>query len=76
MSYLPEVGAALVEAFNREWPPGTPCTLVKDFGEAIETRTRSKAWTLGHGAAVVLVDGISGGYALERVIPHAQGRAA
>lgn len=34
------------------------------------TRTRSEAWTLGHGAAVVLVDGYSGGIALAHVDPQ------
>ncbi|WP_030764885.1 hypothetical protein [Streptomyces sp. NRRL F-2664] len=31
------------------------------------TRTRSKAWPLGHGALVVLVEGYSGGIVLEHV---------
>lgn len=33
------------------------------------TRTRSEAWTLGHGAAVVSVDGYSGGIHLTHVDP-------
>lgn len=64
------VGDALVVAFNKQWPPGSRCTLVKDRGEQVETRTRSVAWQVGAGSPVVMVDGISGGYALERVIPH------
>jgi hypothetical protein len=63
-------GESLVATWNKHWPAGTPCSVVKDLGEVVETRTRSHAWTLGHGAAVVLLEGISGGYALERVIPH------
>lgn len=37
--------------------------------ERLTTRTRSRAWTLGHGEPVVLVEGYSGGIILEHVDP-------
>jgi len=65
-----EQGEGLVRAFNEQWPPGTPVTLVNDDGEHEQTVTRSKAWCLGHGEPVVSVEGRSGGYLLSRIIPH------
>ncbi len=59
-----------------EWkdvPIGTPVIVTKDLGEQFETKTRSIPWMLGassRGAghtAVIMVEGISGGYLLERV---------
>ncbi len=52
-----------------EWenvPEGTPVTVRKDDGTILETKTRSIPWLLG-GVAVIMVEGIAGGYALERV---------
>lgn len=46
-------------------PVGTPCDLILDDGKTL--RTRSEAWNLGHGQAVVKVEGKSGGWMLERV---------
>jgi hypothetical protein len=48
------------------WPIGHPVTVTKDDGSTVETRTRSAPWKLG-GTWVLLVEGISGGYALARV---------
>lgn len=73
--HRPEVSAALIARFNAQWPVGSACTVIKDLGGALETRTRSTAWGLGDGSPVVMVEGISGGYALERVIPHRDGGA-
>ena len=63
-------GPKICEAWNRQWPAGTAVTLIDDLGREIETKTRSEAWPLGHGAPVVLVEGRSGGYMLGRLIPH------
>lgn len=50
-----------------DWPIGTDVDVRKDDGSIFKTKTRSQPWRLGHGEAVILVEGISGGYALERV---------
>ena len=55
---------------------GTPVVLREDNGELTFTRTRSEPWQLGGnnaatGAWVVLVEGKSGGYSLERITPNA-----
>lgn len=55
------------ETWNDNYPVGTEVILTNDFGEDIETQTRSIAWDLGHGEPVVSVKGKSGGYALERI---------
>ena len=52
---------------NTKLPEGTSVLLRLDNGTQITTRTRSLPWQLGHGAWVVLVEGKSGGWALERV---------
>lgn len=49
-------------------PEGTPVIVRKDDGTVIETKTRSAPWMLC-GTAVVLLEGISGGYSLDRVTP-------
>jgi hypothetical protein len=48
------------------WPIGTPVTVTKDDGSQVETATRSGPWKLGD-TWVILLEGISGGYALARV---------
>lgn len=66
-----------------EWkdvPEGTPVILTKDDGSEFYTKTRSGPWMLGADSrdpddpthspghtAVIMVEGISGGYSLERV---------
>lgn len=55
--------------WNAAHPVGTPVTLRKDLGDLVETRTRSVAWRIGDHASV-MVEGISGGYLLERVTPR------
>lgn len=57
---------ALCDAWK--YPEGTSVTVRKDGGEVVATKTRSMPWMVG-ATAVILVDGISGGYALERVRP-------
>lgn len=62
-----------------EWrgvAPGVPVRVTYNDGRRRDTRTRSEAYTLGDGTAVVLVDGGEWPFALERVrrlepIPYA-----
>lgn len=56
--------------FNAKYPIGTKVALRKDFqDEATLTETRSVAWVLPSGEAVIQVKGVSGAYLLSRVIP-------
>lgn len=60
---------AKAESAVRNWkhPIGTHVTVILDAGKGIlQTITRSDPWVLC-GTAVILVEGITGGYALERV---------
>lgn len=66
----------LCQDFNAKYPPGTAVKVHKDDGSILETKTRSEAWMLGADSrgyqghtAVVSVEGISGGYMLNRVTP-------
>ena len=53
--------------WNKKYPEGTQVMLTDDHGNEHLTITRSIAWELGHGAAVVSVVGRAGGYSLDRV---------
>ena len=66
------------ETFNARYPVGTPVIAYPltrpedgqpEFFERLITRTRSEAWTLGHGDPVVKVDGYTGGICLTHVVP-------
>lgn len=71
------------QQWNDLYPVGTPVTAYPGVRpedehaswacEQLETTTRSKAWTLGHGEPVVMVEGYAGGIALTHVdvTPHA-----
>lgn len=61
--------AADVKFWNEEHPVGTDVIVTKDLGDEVRTKTRSAAWVLSGHSAVIMVDGISGCYALERVRP-------
>lgn len=61
--------AMIVRGFNREYPIGTPVTVRRDNDEIMTTRTRSQAYQLPSGVAVIMVEGISGCYSLIRVTP-------
>lgn len=54
-------------AFAQELAEGSEVLLLDDHGELHETRTRSRPWKLGDGTLVVLVEGRTGGYDLERI---------
>jgi hypothetical protein len=58
-----------VQQWNDRHPVGTEVVVTRDDGTELRTATRSEAWTLGGGQAVVKVAGISGGYSLDRVRP-------
>jgi hypothetical protein len=58
-----------VSDWNDRYPVGTPVTVEKDSGEIVATKTRSSAWMLSGHTAVVMLEGISGGYLLSRVRP-------
>lgn len=62
---------AAAEAEARAWNDahrvGTLVNLTRDDGSIFETATRTPAWALSSGDAVVSVVGISGGYLLSRV---------
>jgi hypothetical protein len=55
--------------WNARYPVGTPVFAWPGVREddPLVTKTRTAAWTLGHGAAVVSVDGCAGGIALTHV---------
>jgi hypothetical protein len=66
------------EQWNERYPIGTPVIAYPGFrpehpaaktlgARRLETRTRSRAWTLGHGTPVVSVDGYPGGISLEHI---------
>lgn len=50
----------------KRWAIGQAVTVTKDDGTRVDTITRSEPWKLGD-TWVILLDGISGGYALARV---------
>jgi hypothetical protein len=61
---------AAQERLVGEWkdvPVGTAVVVTKDRGEQFPTTTRSAPWILGGDTAVIMLDGISGCYALDRV---------
>lgn len=69
------------DQFNARYPVGTPVVAYPltrpddnqtEFFERMETVTRTPAWTLGHGASVVSVDGYAGGIALTHIDPQDQ----
>lgn len=56
-----------IEEWNEIYKPGSPCVLTLDDGTQVQTATRSIAWRLGSGSVVVMVDGKSGGWNIDRV---------
>ncbi len=61
------------ETWNTRHPIGTAVRFypVRGRDEHEVTKTRSVAWTLGHGDAVVAVEGRSGGVAIDHIIVEA-----
>jgi hypothetical protein len=60
-----------VNCWNRQVKKGDPVSVRLDSGETMETVTKSEAWMLGGHTGVILVEGISGCYALSRCRPSA-----
>lgn len=56
-----------IAEWNETFPPGSPCWVRYDDGSEHTHHTRSAAWLLRSGHAVVKVDGLSGGYSLDRL---------
>lgn len=57
------------ENWNGKHSVGDQVVVTKDLGEEIETITQSNAYVLSGHMAVIMLEGISGCYALERVRP-------
>ena len=60
------------EAFNIKYPVGTPVCYwpvlpARDEYPPKETKTRSEAWDVAKGRAIVMVDGIAGGVAISHI---------
>ena len=55
--------------WNKAHRPGTYVLVKRDDGTLWHTKTRSEAWELGGGQPVVLLEGRSGGYDLNRCTP-------
>lgn len=63
----PKAHLALVEKW-KDVPDGTPVIVTKDDGSEFKTKKRSIPWMLGaRPCAVMMVEGISGGYGLWRI---------
>lgn len=57
-----------VRDWNTAHPlPGVPVIVRLDDGSEKETRTQTEAMILGGHSAVIMLDGISGAYSLNRV---------
>lgn len=67
----------LAKRFAEQMPIGTRCryypVLPAGEDEFEETVIRSEPWLLGHGAAVVKVEGRAGGVLIKHVFPMAIG---
>jgi hypothetical protein len=62
--------ARKVEEWNRQCPVGTEVNVRRDNGDVLKTTTRGEAGLMNDElTAVVMVHGITGVYALERVTP-------
>jgi hypothetical protein len=69
ISQVPEPNRMTADEWNAAHPVGAAVIVKRDNGRLEYRKTRSAAWNLGHGQPVVMLEGISGGYALERVLP-------
>jgi hypothetical protein len=63
-----------VRDWNEKHPVGSECVLIKDAGDSTLTNTRSPAWLLPWGGAVVSVEGKSGGWDIGRVLFREEGK--
>lgn len=69
--------ANMLATWNARCPPGTRVAFRDvSFGPEYETTTRGKAWALGHGEPVVLIEGRVGGHCLRFMRALADGETA
>ncbi len=61
-----------VDAWNARNMVGTAIRYRDDHGKIIDSKTRSEAWVLGGHNAVIMIDGRSGCYDFERILPTPQ----
>lgn len=72
-------GALTAAQWNSQFSIGTRVRaypIIGDEDTAFNTKTRSEAWTLGDGSAVVLIEGRTGGYYLNAIKAIAEPRPA
>lgn len=60
---------AKVDNWNAANAVGTPIKYKDDHGKIIESKTTSEAWVLGGHSAVIKIEGRSGCYDFERILP-------
>lgn len=60
-----------VDEWNAQHEIGTTVIVRRDSGQEVRTETRSQAWVLSGHTAVIMLNGISGCYSLDRVRPVA-----
>ena len=65
VGYYRKAQSRQLDAFP--WPVGTKVVVNRVSGQQLDTRTRSLAYALADGTAVVQVDNIMGSVALDRV---------
>lgn len=58
-----------VKIFNKKHPVGSLVVVILDRGEKVETKVRFPAQVLSGHTPVVWLEGISGCYHLDRVVP-------
>lgn len=56
--------------WNRRFPHPIDVTLILDDRTTLQTKTRGQAWEMDSGISVICVEGKSGGYRLNRVLPR------
>jgi hypothetical protein len=69
---MTEPPPATADQWNAAHPIGTPVHAwpATRNDKPMATRTRTSAWTLGHGEAVVSVEGYAGGIRLAHIEPR------
>ncbi len=60
---------ALSEAWNSQYPTGTPVIFVQDDGSLKTTMTISFSWIDENDDAVIYLEGMKGRFSLSRIIP-------
>ncbi|NIP51475.1 MAG: hypothetical protein GWN94_10540 [Phycisphaerae bacterium] len=68
MSDSADVMIGKCNAFNELHPVGSQVVYINDLGEIIKTKVKAEAQILCGHTPIVFLDGVRGGYALDRVI--------